>query len=222
MTTTSPFLWNRSSKIKFFTNIWYSFCQRLLRPANFIFLKLFDETQISEPPEAYRHHKSKEILVLLSLRANSKNKIQCETPCTWLVIEWILVFCDCLFIKFSEYHSLDYFEIWDIVNSWNYTMNSINLCLISYLFAIYYWAGINIFFAIFYKYVRTKADKIMIFWILVQICDIVNSWNFVMNRSNCIYVVQYEDHSYYSIVAYIGRLRDLCPLQFIYVIYRSS
>ena len=39
MTTTSPFLWNRLSKIKFFTNIWYSFCRRLLRPANVIFLK---------------------------------------------------------------------------------------------------------------------------------------------------------------------------------------
>ena len=100
--------------------------------------------------------------------------------------QWILVFCDCLFIKFSEYHSLDYFEIWDIVNSWNYTMNSTNLCLTSYLFAIYYWAGINIFLQFFYKYVRTEAEKIMFFWILVQICDIVNSWNFVMNRSNCI------------------------------------
>ena len=39
MTTTNPFLWNRSSKIKFFTNIWYSFCRRLLRPADVIFLK---------------------------------------------------------------------------------------------------------------------------------------------------------------------------------------
>ena len=39
MTTTSPFLWNRSSKIKFFTNNWYSFCRRLLRPANVIFFE---------------------------------------------------------------------------------------------------------------------------------------------------------------------------------------
>ena len=40
MTNTSPFLWNGSSKIQFFANIWYSFCPRLLRPANVIFLKI--------------------------------------------------------------------------------------------------------------------------------------------------------------------------------------
>ena len=33
-----PFFWNGSSKIQFFTNIWYSFCQRLLRPSDVIFL----------------------------------------------------------------------------------------------------------------------------------------------------------------------------------------
>ena len=33
------------------------------------FWKLVDETQMSKPPEATRHHKSKEIFVLLSLRA---------------------------------------------------------------------------------------------------------------------------------------------------------
>ena len=39
MTNTSPFLWNKSSKIQFFTDIWYPFCQRLLRPAYVTFLK---------------------------------------------------------------------------------------------------------------------------------------------------------------------------------------
>ena len=39
MTNTSSFLWNRSSKMQFFTDIWYCFCWRLLRPANVIFLK---------------------------------------------------------------------------------------------------------------------------------------------------------------------------------------
>ena len=140
--------------------------------------------------------------------------------------QWILVFCDCLFIKFSEYHSLDYFEIWDIVNSWNYTMNSSNtntrLCLTSYLFTIELELTFFCNFSI-----SMYVQKRIRLWFFVHflntgICDIVNSWNFVMNRSNCIYVVQYEDHSYHSIVAYIGRLRDLCPLQFIYVIYRSS
>ena len=39
MTNTCPFLLNGSSKPQFFTNIWYPFCQRLLRPANITFLK---------------------------------------------------------------------------------------------------------------------------------------------------------------------------------------
>ena len=39
MTNISPFLWNASSKIQFFTDIWHSFCLRLLRPASVIFLK---------------------------------------------------------------------------------------------------------------------------------------------------------------------------------------
>ena len=39
MIKTSPFLWNGSSKIQFFTDIWYPFIQRLLRPADVIFLK---------------------------------------------------------------------------------------------------------------------------------------------------------------------------------------
>ena len=39
MTNTVPLLWNNSSKIQIFTDILYSFCQRLLRPADVIFLK---------------------------------------------------------------------------------------------------------------------------------------------------------------------------------------
>jgi hypothetical protein len=39
MTNTGHFLWNGSSKIKFFTNILYLFWQRLLRLAYVIFLK---------------------------------------------------------------------------------------------------------------------------------------------------------------------------------------
>ena len=39
MINTCPFSRNRSSKIQCFTNIWYSFCWRLLRPANATFLK---------------------------------------------------------------------------------------------------------------------------------------------------------------------------------------
>ena len=39
MTNTGPFLWNRSSKIQFFTDIWYLFCWRLLRSGYVTFLK---------------------------------------------------------------------------------------------------------------------------------------------------------------------------------------
>ena len=39
MTTTGHFLWNESSKIQIFTDIWYLFCWRLLRPAYATFLK---------------------------------------------------------------------------------------------------------------------------------------------------------------------------------------
>ena len=41
LTNTSHFLWNWSSKIQFFADIWYLLCPRLLRPAYVAFLKLF-------------------------------------------------------------------------------------------------------------------------------------------------------------------------------------
>ena len=53
------------------------------QPMSF-FWKLVDETQISAPLEATRHHKSKKILVLLSLRANLKIQFRSETPCTYV------------------------------------------------------------------------------------------------------------------------------------------
>ena len=39
MTNTSPFLWNGSLKVQFFTYIWYIFSRRLLRPADVTFSK---------------------------------------------------------------------------------------------------------------------------------------------------------------------------------------
>ena len=41
MTNTGPFLWNGSSKIQFFTDIWYLLCRRLLRPAYVTFWIFF-------------------------------------------------------------------------------------------------------------------------------------------------------------------------------------
>ena len=38
-TNTCPFLWNGSSKIQFFTDIWHPFYGRLLRPVDVTFLK---------------------------------------------------------------------------------------------------------------------------------------------------------------------------------------
>ena len=40
MTNTGPLVWIGSSKIQFFTDIWYPFFQRLLRPTFAIFLKI--------------------------------------------------------------------------------------------------------------------------------------------------------------------------------------
>ena len=42
---------------------------RLLRPANVIFWKLVDETQMSNPPEPAMHHYQIKILILLPPRA---------------------------------------------------------------------------------------------------------------------------------------------------------
>ena len=55
MTNTGPFLWNGSSKTKLFTDIWYSFCRRLLRLADVIFLKNGCGTQ-KFPISAFQNH----------------------------------------------------------------------------------------------------------------------------------------------------------------------
>jgi hypothetical protein len=48
----------------------------------YFFWKLVDETQISKPPEATRHHNSLELLILLPLRADLLCILHYETPCT--------------------------------------------------------------------------------------------------------------------------------------------
>ena len=55
MTNTVPFLLNESSKIQIFTDILYSYCQRLLRPADVIFLKNGCGTQ-KFPNSAFQNH----------------------------------------------------------------------------------------------------------------------------------------------------------------------
>ena len=46
-----------------------------------LFYKIVKETQMSTPPEATRCHNLTKLLILLSLRDNSKSTFQCETPC---------------------------------------------------------------------------------------------------------------------------------------------
>ena len=49
-----------------------------------LFWKLVQETQMSTPPEATRHHISTQLLVLLHLRAIYFSTFQYETPCKML------------------------------------------------------------------------------------------------------------------------------------------
>ena len=50
------------------------------QPMSF-FWKLFDETQISTPPEATRNHTSIKLLIPLPLRADLLMSVHSETPC---------------------------------------------------------------------------------------------------------------------------------------------
>ena len=69
MTNTSPFLWNGSSKIQFFTDIWYTFCPRLVRPACVTFLKT-GWWNSNAPHSGYQNH----------LKTNSSLRISiCQT-----------------------------------------------------------------------------------------------------------------------------------------------
>ena len=81
MTITCPFLWNGSSKIQFFTDfITFSVGGCWGQPM-VLFWKVVNETQMSKPPEATRHHNSTKLLLLLHLRAIYFSTFQYETPC---------------------------------------------------------------------------------------------------------------------------------------------
>ena len=76
---------------------WHLFCQRLLRPADIIFLKMVEETQNSIPPKATRHHKSKKILILLPLKADLLCTLHYETPCSLNFAS-----CTCTIVECSQ------------------------------------------------------------------------------------------------------------------------
>ena len=46
-----------------------------------LFLKLFDEIQMVQPPEPTSHHDSRKCLILLPLRAIYFRSLYYETPC---------------------------------------------------------------------------------------------------------------------------------------------
>ena len=76
ITNTSPFLWNGSSKIHFFTDIWDPFCQ-----------------QISRPPEPTRHQNSIKWWILLPFRPDLYVTLHYEIPCRF----WMyLIFLKCV------------------------------------------------------------------------------------------------------------------------------
>ena len=75
MTNTSPFLWNGSSKIQFFTDIWYPFCWRLLRPAYVTFLKTGWWNSNFQTSAMYRYLQAKSNLHISICQSHFKRNI---------------------------------------------------------------------------------------------------------------------------------------------------
>ena len=102
MTNTIPFLWNGSSKIEFFL-ISDTFSVRgCWGQLMSFYWKLFDEKQISTPPEATRNHTSIKLLIPIPLRANLLMSVYSETPCI-MVQTWF--FCCLKIISFLSFAS---------------------------------------------------------------------------------------------------------------------
>jgi hypothetical protein len=78
MTNTGPFLWNGSLKFQFFTDIWYPFCRRLLRPAFATFLKTGCKYQNVITSGIYRTHYIHEII----------NPDTCQSQFTLYISMW--------------------------------------------------------------------------------------------------------------------------------------
>ena len=70
----------RGRRINNFIWLWYLVASGGLYLS--FFWKLVDETQMSKPPEATRHHNSTKLLILLPLRAIWFRPFQYDTPCT--------------------------------------------------------------------------------------------------------------------------------------------
>ena len=71
-------------------------CTLPLSQLMLLFWKLIDETQMSKPLEATRHHNSTKLLILLPLRADLLCILHYETPCKtiFLYLYWFQIFKD--------------------------------------------------------------------------------------------------------------------------------
>ena len=69
MTNTGFSSWNGSSNIQYFTDIWYLSVGGFWGQPMLLLWKLVDETQMPTSHKATRHHISRKLLILLSLRA---------------------------------------------------------------------------------------------------------------------------------------------------------
>jgi hypothetical protein len=99
----SPFLWNRSKKIQFLVISDTLFVGGCSGQPMLLFWKLVDETQISQPPDATRHHNSTNLSIVLTLRAIQFGPIQYDTPCR-------------------------YVQFWTLIIKWTFTCFNIHLC----------------------------------------------------------------------------------------------
>ena len=68
-TNSDPLLWNGSSNIQYFTDIWYLSVGGCWGQPMLLFWKLVGKTQMPTTPEATRHHNSRKLLILPPLRA---------------------------------------------------------------------------------------------------------------------------------------------------------
>ena len=85
MTNKGLFLWNGSSKIHFFTNIWYIFFWRLLRPADATFLKIGWWNTNGQPSWPCSQRYIIKILNLSTPQSHLKKPYHYETSCIYVI-----------------------------------------------------------------------------------------------------------------------------------------
>ena len=89
MTNTGPFSWNGLSKMQFFTDIWYPFCRRLLRPADVTFLKNSCCTQ-KFPISAFQNHLQTKSNLHIFIPSEPIHKVHFKMRHPVVTFEWCL------------------------------------------------------------------------------------------------------------------------------------